>query len=45
MNWKEAAYLCETVYRTYVDWKRRFFICPECDEPIYEEDWEDIDLF
>ena len=44
MNWKEAAHLCETVYGTYVNWEERFFICPECDEPIYEEDWEDIDL-
>ena len=44
MSWKEAACLCETVYGTYVDWEERFFICPECDEPIYEDDWEDMDL-
>lgn len=44
MSWIEAACLCETVYGTYVDWEGRFFICPECDEPIYEEDWEDTDL-
>ena len=44
MNWMEAACLCETVYGTYVDWKERFFICPECDEPLYEVDWEDTDF-
>lgn len=44
MNWKEAAHLCEIIYGAYVNWDERFFICPECGEPIYEVDWKDIDL-
>ena len=43
-NWKKVAKLVEDVYGVYVDYKEGFFICPECDEPIYSEDWEDIDF-
>jgi hypothetical protein len=28
-------------YGAYVDWEERFYSCPFCDEPIYEEDWAD----
>ena len=24
-----------------VDWDERFYICPECGEPVYEWDWTD----
>ena len=27
-----------------IDWDERFFICPDCGEPIYEADWDDEDL-
>ena len=40
-NWENAAKYCEDTYGIYVDYEERFFICPECDEPIYECDWED----
>ena len=43
-NWKKVAKLVEDVYGVYVDYEEGFFICPECDEPIYSEDWEDIDF-
>lgn len=39
-NWKKVARHCELVYGAYVDWEERFFHCPECDEPIYECDWD-----
>ena len=42
MSWKEAAEICEVVYGCYVNWKERYFICPECDEPIYECDFNDF---
>lgn len=43
-NWAAAAKHCEKVFGTFVDWEERFFICPECDDPIYECDWgEDHD--
>ena len=41
ISWRSAASYCEDTYETYVDWDERFFICPECDEPLYESDWED----
>lgn len=42
MTWESAAKMCEIVYGIYVDWEERFFICPECDEPIYECDFNDF---
>ena len=44
MSWEQAARYCEDVFGTYVDLEERFFICPECDEPIYEEDYEGHDF-
>ena len=41
MTWLDLAHYCYNVYGTYVNWSDRFFICPECGEPIYAEDWED----
>lgn len=37
--WEKVAKLVDEVYDTFVNWEERFFICPECGEPIYEEDW------
>ena len=41
MNWKETAKYCEKTFGVYVNWEERFFICPSCEEPLYEEDWEE----
>ena len=43
-NWNKMAHLFEVNYGGLVDWKDRYFYCPECGEPIYEEDWEDFDF-
>lgn len=43
MNWEYVAKMCEDVYGVYVDWEERFFHCPECDESLYDIDWEDHD--
>lgn len=40
MDWETVARMCEYVYGIYVNWEERFFICPECDEPIYECDFD-----
>lgn len=40
-TWQEAAIYCEENFGSFVNWTERYFICPECNEPIYEEDWED----
>ena len=44
MAWEKMAYLIEVNYGGHVNWEERFFICPECGEPIYEEDWDNFDL-
>lgn len=44
MSWEYVAKMCEDVYGIYVDWEERFFICPECDEPIYECDFDDFSV-
>ena len=43
-RWVKIACRCEEEYGTHIDWEERFFICPECGEPIYECDWEDEEL-
>lgn len=42
--WEDMALIVEEVYGVHVDWEERFFICPECGEPIYECDWLGNDL-
>lgn len=42
--WEANAKLVEEVYGGYVDWEERFYLCPECDEPIYECDWSTLEL-
>ena len=39
MRWEDAAAYCETTFGIFVDWEERFFHCPECGEPLYEDDW------
>ena len=40
-NWEKMAHYCSDTYGSYIDWEERFFICPECEEPIYECDYGD----
>jgi hypothetical protein len=35
-----AAEFVEREFGAYVDWDERFFHCPECDDVVYECDWE-----
>lgn len=44
MNWNRLANEVEFVYGGYVDHEEEFFVCPECDEPIYKCDWTDSDF-
>ena len=41
MKWEKVAEYCEEIYGSFVDWEERFFICPECEDPIYEDDWDE----
>ena len=43
MKFKDIAKYCETIYGIQYDRDEEFFICPECGEPIYFEDWDDIE--
>lgn len=46
-NWYDLAKYCDRVYGVHVDFYEEFFMCPDCDEPIYACDWifpEDFDV-
>ena len=43
-SWKSTASHCEKAYGVQVDQKDEYFICPECDEPIYKCDWNDFSI-
>ena len=37
--WKDNAITVEQEFGGFVDYGERFYICPECGEPVYESDW------
>ena len=39
-EWFDLAELCEENYGIQVDYEEKFFICCDCGEPIYFEDWK-----
>jgi hypothetical protein len=39
-GWDELAEYVEETYGAEVNWDEEFFICPECGEPIYKEDYD-----
>ena len=39
--WESRAKYVERVFGSYVDWEERFYLCPECGEPVYECDWDE----
>lgn len=43
-TWEENAKYVSRIYGSHVDWEERFYICPECEEPVYECDWADEEL-
>lgn len=44
LNWELNATAAKEVYGCYVDYEERFYICPYCGEPVYEEDWAEESL-
>ena len=43
-EWTKTANFVKEVYGAYVDWENEYFICPECEEPIYKCDWDDFSI-
>ncbi len=41
--WKTVASIVQSQYGD-VNFEEGYFICPECDEPIFNQDWEDSDM-
>ncbi len=42
--WETKANKVEDIYDGFVDWEERFYLCPECGEPVYESDWDEEDF-
>ena len=42
-TWHEAGTYCEEVYGMTMNINEGYFVCPECGEPILEEDWDEHD--
>jgi hypothetical protein len=38
--WNRMAEHVEWDYGCQVDWEEKFFICPDCGEPVYCDDWD-----
>jgi len=43
--WEINAQVITEDFGGYVDWYERCYICPECEEPVYECDWAEGELF
>lgn len=44
MAWTVNAYIADMFYGESVNYEERFYVCPNCGEPIYECDWSEKDL-
>lgn len=44
-EFKKVALYCEETYGIQNDLEEKYFICPECGEPILYEDWHDLENF
>lgn len=44
INWSTVASCVENVYGGIVDWDEEYFVCPDCGEPIYIDDFSDFEV-
>lgn len=44
ISWEYVAPLMGDIFGVFVDMEERFFHCPDCDEPILEEDYSVFDV-
>lgn len=42
--WELNANFVKEIYDCHVDYEERFYLCPDCGEPIYEADWSEESL-
>ena len=42
-SWHEAGTYCEETYGMTMNTKEGYFVCCECGEPIFEDDWREHD--
>ena len=42
-TWLEAGIYCEETYGMTLNVTEGYFVCPECGEPLFEEDWRNHD--
>lgn len=42
--WERNAEIAEKYYGSAVDYEERWYICPECGDPIYESDYSQEEL-
>lgn len=40
--WERVARYCQEVYGAYIDWEEEFYECPECGEPVYKVDYNEM---
>ena len=40
MDWLVAGTYCEEEYGMSLNTEEGYFVCPECGEPLYEDDWK-----
>ena len=43
LTWLEAGTYCEETFGTTLMTEEGIFVCPECGEPSFKEDWRDHD--
>lgn len=38
--WEFTARQCAELYGSFIDWDERFYVCPECFNRIYEDQYD-----
>ena len=44
-NWEKIARRVAHECGSYVDWDERFFQCPNCEDVVYEVDWDEDEYY
>lgn len=43
-NWMSNATWVQDECGGFVNWEEEFYICPECGEPVYADDWSETEF-